>query len=608
MASESGTKGMKFTGEKPSLLLYGGVGLIALFKDLLDLAFIGSLPGIGTIITLCLSFLIWMLLTVFDRSSKGTKGNMQIARGLVVIFFGLVEAIGFGLNFLPIQTAMVFVLYVLARRAWKKAQKEHEKKSAPLKSTLRQERLRAARQAKEVRTQREEPTVQTGEPSQQSTESSTETPPSLAPRLMNDMKLPENTVVQKEQYRTNNTEQSSSEGVVTSGISSETTYKNLQSGSSTVPLLQAVSHIETKDNFHPEITSSDDRVQKKQEEIYQQALSKADSIIAEAEQRDIKNPSLGTMPPSSARLLLNEMKWNRSYVDPNNTDEAPLRQVPDTVKEAQRLVFNTYTPTASMESLQGNAFTQVVEKRSSQLDQDIQKWQSPELENREIVLQDYARELSSSFGIHPPIEIVFSDNSGKGVEAAHVFGTGKILWPISTLKSKTLFQSLEIVAHEVNHANQEALMSHKATLPDVEWFVLAKERESFIPVDEFKGRGDGYSKKSNYLSIPQEKDSFNAQNIFKAILNKKSEEVLNKKLSDLHLPSLTLAKDMQQIASLYDLLGDSITEADIKSIDLSQAGKAYIDSHRGKQNFVPEICAEATKISQSMEKHFKDVF
>ena len=139
----------KFTGEKPSLFLYGGVGLIALFKDLLDLAFIGSLPGLGTIITLCLSFFIWILLTVFDRSSGGTRGNMQVTRGLVVIFFGLVEGIGFGLNFLPIETVMVFVLYVLAKRAWKKEEESAEKEGRLSKSQIRQERLQAARQAKQ---------------------------------------------------------------------------------------------------------------------------------------------------------------------------------------------------------------------------------------------------------------------------------------------------------------------------------------------------------------------------------------------------------------------------------------------------------------------------
>ncbi len=113
-----------FTGEKPSLLLYGGVGIIALFKDTLDLIFIGSLPGIGTILTLCLSFLIWLLLYIFDRS--GGSQNMQTTRGLVVIFFGIVEAIGFGLNFLPIETVMVFMLYFLAKKAWKQAKKEAE--------------------------------------------------------------------------------------------------------------------------------------------------------------------------------------------------------------------------------------------------------------------------------------------------------------------------------------------------------------------------------------------------------------------------------------------------------------------------------------------------
>lgn len=118
----------RFTGKKPSLFLYGGVGTIALFKDLLDLILVGSLPGIGTVITICLSFLIWILLAVFDRSSSGTRGNMQMTRGLVVIFFGLVEAVGFGLNFLPIETLMVFFLYILARNAWKKAKEEFEKK------------------------------------------------------------------------------------------------------------------------------------------------------------------------------------------------------------------------------------------------------------------------------------------------------------------------------------------------------------------------------------------------------------------------------------------------------------------------------------------------
>lgn len=127
-AFRSAAKRTKFTGEKPSLLLYLGVSMIALFKDMLDLVGIGSLPAIGTVITICLTFLIWILLLLFDRSGGGKKTNRMIARGLLLIFVGLVEGIAFGLNFLPIETAAVIVLYLLAKRVYKKAKKEHNDK------------------------------------------------------------------------------------------------------------------------------------------------------------------------------------------------------------------------------------------------------------------------------------------------------------------------------------------------------------------------------------------------------------------------------------------------------------------------------------------------
>lgn len=105
--------------------------MIALLKDLLDLVGIGSLPGIGTVVTICFGFLIWILLTVFDRSSQHTGMNIRLIRGLVTIFFTLIEAVGFGLNFLPIMTLTVIVLYQLAKRAYKKAKEEAEKNPAP---------------------------------------------------------------------------------------------------------------------------------------------------------------------------------------------------------------------------------------------------------------------------------------------------------------------------------------------------------------------------------------------------------------------------------------------------------------------------------------------
>src|SRR3990167_1055209 len=119
----------KFTGEKPSAMLYLGVSMIALLKDLLDFVGVGSLPGIGFVVTACFSFLIWILLVVFDNSSKGTRHNMMLIRGLVVIAFAAIEGFAFGLNFLPIETMMVLVLYYLARKAWKKAKEEAEEKN-----------------------------------------------------------------------------------------------------------------------------------------------------------------------------------------------------------------------------------------------------------------------------------------------------------------------------------------------------------------------------------------------------------------------------------------------------------------------------------------------
>ncbi len=95
--AQTSARGGKFTGVKPSLLFYLGLFFIALLKDLLDFVGIGSLPGLGTVVTICFSFLIWMLMTLFDRS--GGKSNKKMARGLVLIFFSLVEAIFFGLNF-----------------------------------------------------------------------------------------------------------------------------------------------------------------------------------------------------------------------------------------------------------------------------------------------------------------------------------------------------------------------------------------------------------------------------------------------------------------------------------------------------------------------------
>lgn len=167
---------MKFTGEKPSAMLYLGVAMVALLKDLLDFVGVGSLPGVGTVVTICFTFLIWILLTIFDHS--GGKKDTKLARGFVVLIFGLVEAIGFGLNFFPIETAMVIVVYFMARRAWKKAKEEADKEGSISQSQQQREHWEEARQARaeEQEAQQEAAVSQTAR-EQQGAESGGETSP-----------------------------------------------------------------------------------------------------------------------------------------------------------------------------------------------------------------------------------------------------------------------------------------------------------------------------------------------------------------------------------------------------------------------------------------------
>lgn len=115
----------EFSGNRPSFLLYTAVTMIAFLKDLLDLVGIGSLPALGTVVTFCFTFLIWILLFTFDRS--GGSKNTKMIRGLVLGAVAIVEGFGFGLNFFPVETMSVILLYQLARRAWKRHMKGSQK-------------------------------------------------------------------------------------------------------------------------------------------------------------------------------------------------------------------------------------------------------------------------------------------------------------------------------------------------------------------------------------------------------------------------------------------------------------------------------------------------
>lgn len=124
---------MRLSGEKPSWLLYTIVGLFALLKDLLDIAF-GFLPGLGTAVSLMFgigfSIIFFLLLSIFDRSGAGSRKNRAVANHLVRRFMVLIGTLLVDvlplLNFLPVTTLSIMLLYWLAKREWKKRQRDEQ--------------------------------------------------------------------------------------------------------------------------------------------------------------------------------------------------------------------------------------------------------------------------------------------------------------------------------------------------------------------------------------------------------------------------------------------------------------------------------------------------
>lgn len=123
---------VKTTGEKPSLVLFLFLGMIAMLKDVLDLLFnfLNVVPGLGLALSLvfggCIALIIFLLLLMFDRSS-GT-GSMAVARTIVQraivfaggTFIGMVPVVGI----MPEMTLAVVILYLLAYRDWHKRLKQ----------------------------------------------------------------------------------------------------------------------------------------------------------------------------------------------------------------------------------------------------------------------------------------------------------------------------------------------------------------------------------------------------------------------------------------------------------------------------------------------------
>jgi hypothetical protein len=95
--------------------IYGIAFTLALLKDLLDLAFIGSLPAIGTVITFCISMAIGAILLFDGVSGAQRKIARNLTKRFLVLIAGtMVEGILFGLNFFPFEFFTVGIIYWMA--------------------------------------------------------------------------------------------------------------------------------------------------------------------------------------------------------------------------------------------------------------------------------------------------------------------------------------------------------------------------------------------------------------------------------------------------------------------------------------------------------------
>ena len=108
---------------------------LALLKDLLDLVLIGSLPGIGSIITFIFSLAIVFLILLAGLLSVVTRGveikSMTRIWGVIKRLLVLTGGTGveelFGLNLLPWETGTVILIMWMHGREYKKAKKRKVK-------------------------------------------------------------------------------------------------------------------------------------------------------------------------------------------------------------------------------------------------------------------------------------------------------------------------------------------------------------------------------------------------------------------------------------------------------------------------------------------------
>lgn len=94
---------------------YSPMFMLSGLKDVLDWTGIGSLPGIGWVVTICFSVGIFLMLQL-SRTNKHLGDSRFILRRVVILLIGtLVEAFVVGVNFLPFETITVLLIFLMDR-------------------------------------------------------------------------------------------------------------------------------------------------------------------------------------------------------------------------------------------------------------------------------------------------------------------------------------------------------------------------------------------------------------------------------------------------------------------------------------------------------------
>ncbi|PIP26417.1 MAG: hypothetical protein COX31_02565 [Candidatus Moranbacteria bacterium CG23_combo_of_CG06-09_8_20_14_all_40_16] len=114
--------------------LYGIALCFALFKDISDFVGLGSLPVIGTLVTFGVSFIIGMIMFITGSGGK-RKSTQRMAKALAKRYGTLVAGSAvemfFGLNFFPIETLTVALVFYLTLQERMLADKEEKMAATP---------------------------------------------------------------------------------------------------------------------------------------------------------------------------------------------------------------------------------------------------------------------------------------------------------------------------------------------------------------------------------------------------------------------------------------------------------------------------------------------